>query len=76
MTPNNDRYTYRIIWSEEDQEYVGLCAEFPSLSWLENTPEATLTGIRNVVAEVIAGMETSGDTSFVRQVPQLTTIAS
>ena len=31
----NDRYTYRITWSEEDQEYVGLCVEFPSLSWLD-----------------------------------------
>jgi predicted HicB family RNase H-like nuclease len=57
----NDRYTYRITWSEDDQEYVGLCAEFPSLSWLEKTPEAALTGIRNIVAEVIADMETSGE---------------
>ena len=23
----NDRYTYRVTWSEEDREYVGLCAE-------------------------------------------------
>ena len=30
-----EKYTYRVIWSEEDQEFVGLCAEFPSLSWLE-----------------------------------------
>ena len=28
----NDRYTYRITWSAEDGEHVGLCAEFPSLS--------------------------------------------
>jgi predicted RNase H-like HicB family nuclease len=59
MTPNNDRYTYHITWSEDDQEHVGLCAEFPGLSWLEKTPEAALAGIRNVVAEVIADMETS-----------------
>ena len=25
----NDHYTYRVTWSEEDGEYVGLCAEFP-----------------------------------------------
>ncbi len=42
----NDRYTYRITWSEEDQEYVGLCVEFPSLSWLDKKPEAALAGIR------------------------------
>ena len=28
-------YAYRVIWSAEDQEFVGTCAEFPSLSWLE-----------------------------------------
>jgi predicted RNase H-like HicB family nuclease len=26
-----DKYTYRVTWAEEDGEYVGLCAEFPSL---------------------------------------------
>ena len=31
----NDRYTYRITWSEDDHEYAGLCIEFPSLSWLD-----------------------------------------
>ncbi len=25
-----DHYTYRVTWSPEDGEYVGLCAEFPS----------------------------------------------
>ena len=45
----NDRYTYRVTWSEEDEEYVGLCAEFPSLSWLAAEPEAALRGIRRVV---------------------------
>ena len=28
----SDRYTYRITWSAEDGEHVGLCAEFPLLS--------------------------------------------
>lgn len=57
MTLTNDRYTYRVTWSEEDGEHVGLCAEFPSLSWLAKTPEAALRGIRKVVAEVVADME-------------------
>jgi predicted RNase H-like HicB family nuclease len=39
MPLKNDRYAYRVIWSEDDQEYVGLCVEFPSLSWLGKTPE-------------------------------------
>jgi len=31
---DHDYYTYRVTWSAEDNEYVGLCSEFPSLSWL------------------------------------------
>ena len=46
-----DHYTYRVTWSAEDGEHVGLCAEFPSLSWLAKTPEAALKGIRQIVAE-------------------------
>ncbi|MDD4623619.1 MAG: toxin-antitoxin system HicB family antitoxin, partial [Kiritimatiellae bacterium] len=42
----NDRYTYRVTWSEDDQEHVGLCAEFPSLSSLSSSPETALRGIR------------------------------
>ncbi len=53
----NDKYTYRVIWSEEDQEYVGLCAEFPGLSWLDDEPETALKGIRKLVADVIADMK-------------------
>ena len=58
---NNDRYTYRVTWSEEDAEYVGLCVEFPSLSWLAMGPEEALQGIRQVVAEVVADLEASGE---------------
>ena len=57
----NDHYTYRVTWSEDDGEYVGLCAEFPSLSWLAETPEAALIGIRGVVADVILDMQESGE---------------
>ncbi len=57
----NDRYTYRVTWSEEDNEYVGLCAEFPSLSWLASTPEEALKGIRQVVADVVADLKASSE---------------
>jgi predicted HicB family RNase H-like nuclease len=59
MALKNDRYTYRVTWSEDDGEYVGLCAEFPSLSWLSATPEAALKGIRKLVAEVISDMKSN-----------------
>jgi predicted HicB family RNase H-like nuclease len=57
MAQKNDKYTYRVTWSEDDAEYVGLCAEFPSLSWLAQTPESALKGILKVVGEVIADMQ-------------------
>lgn len=49
----NDHFTYRVTWSPEDGEHVGLCVEFPSLSWLEKTPEEALAGIRKIVAETV-----------------------
>ncbi|MDO8578523.1 MAG: toxin-antitoxin system HicB family antitoxin [Dehalococcoidales bacterium] len=57
-----NKYTYRITWSEEDGEYVGLCAEFPSLSWLADTQEAALAGIRDTVRQVVQDMESTGET--------------
>ena len=62
MRMKNDRYTYRVTWSEEDYEYVGLCAEFSSLSWLAKTPETALKGIRKVVAEVVKDMQERSET--------------
>lgn len=56
-----DRYTYRVTWSEEDQEYVGLCAEIPSLSLLEESPEKALTGIRKLIKESIDDMRANGE---------------
>jgi predicted HicB family RNase H-like nuclease len=50
-----------VTWSEEDNQCVGLCAEFPSLSWLDATPEKALRGIRKVVAEVVADMQANGE---------------
>lgn len=61
MTLQCDRFAYHVTWSAKDEEYVGLCAEFPSLSWLEPSPEEALKGIRQVVASVIADMETNGE---------------
>ena len=57
----NDHFTYRVTWFEEDEEYIGLCAEFPSLSWLAAEPEAALQGIRQVVADVVADMQANSE---------------
>lgn len=56
-----DHYTYRVTWLPEDGEHVGLCIEFPSLSWLANEPEAALLGIRKLVADVVTDMKAAGE---------------
>jgi len=58
---NQDHFTHRVTWSSEDGEHVGLCAEFPSLSWLDGTPEGALSGVRRLVAEVVRDLEASGE---------------
>jgi len=52
-----DSYSYRIAWSGEDNEYVGLRTEFPSLSWLAKTQEEALQRIKEIVADVSKDMK-------------------
>lgn len=42
---------YRVIWSEEDQEFVGLCAEEPYMSWLSEDYTEAFLGIIDVVED-------------------------
>ncbi|WP_414544647.1 type II toxin-antitoxin system HicB family antitoxin [Nostoc sp. CCY0012] len=58
---NYDHYTYKVTWSSEDQEYVGLCTEFPSLSYLDENKVAALEGIEHLVKDVVADMEANGE---------------
>lgn len=55
------RYTYSVMWSPDDEEYVGTIAEMPSLSWLEPSREAALAGIQRLVEEILEDMENEGD---------------
>lgn len=47
-----DRYTYRVEWSPEDNEWVGLCPELPSLSWLDPDKGKALAGIQRLAESV------------------------
>ncbi|WP_255427235.1 hypothetical protein [Sphaerospermopsis sp. LEGE 00249] len=58
---NYDHYTYKITWSSEDQEFVGLCAEFPSLSYLHENRNLALEGITNLVKDIVLDMEANGE---------------
>jgi predicted HicB family RNase H-like nuclease len=55
------RYTYRVTWSVEDNEYVASCLELPSLSWLADTQEDALSGLRDLVAEVVQDLTNTGE---------------
>lgn len=55
-------YTYKVIWSDQDQEFVGLCVEFPSLSYLDEEQKAALAGITDLVRDIIVDLETNQET--------------
>lgn len=52
-----EKYTYRVVWSEEDGEFVATVAEFPSLSWIEQNRNDALDGIVHLVSEVLLDMQ-------------------
>ena len=60
-TADISHYTYRVTWSVEDQEFVATCLEFPSLSWLAVTQVDALTGLENLIADIVQDMTTQGE---------------
>jgi predicted HicB family RNase H-like nuclease len=58
---NHKHYTYRVLWSEEDNEFVGLCAEFPSLSYLDADMVAALQGIVDLVEQIVRDMAANNE---------------
>ncbi len=58
---NHEHYTYRVTWSEDDKEYVGLCTEFPSLSHLDETPVAAMEGVLKLVQDIVEDMAENGE---------------
>ena len=57
----HDHYTYRVSWSAEDGEYVGACAEFPSLSHLAANKVEALQGIEELVSFVLHDMQLNNE---------------
>ena len=56
QTADVSRYTYRVTWSVEDDEFVATCAEFPSLSWLADSQPAALQGLVDLIADTVADL--------------------
>lgn len=59
---NPEHYIYKVIWSLEDHEFVGLCAEFPSLSYLHEERYQALEGITQLVCSIVEDMTANGET--------------
>lgn len=58
---NSTKYDYHVTWSVADNAYIGTVTEFPSLSWIADTPESALHGISDVVDQVLSDMQSSGE---------------
>lgn len=56
-----DHYTYRLSWSPEDEEFVATCAEFPSLSWLDEDEYEAMRGIKRLVADIVADLRANAE---------------
>ncbi|MFI5395313.1 MAG: toxin-antitoxin system HicB family antitoxin [Candidatus Binatia bacterium] len=48
--PTVPSYTYRVFWSEEDAEFVAVCAEVPSLSGLAPTEAGAIEELKVAIA--------------------------
>ena len=55
------RYSFSVNWSAEDGEFVGLCAEFPSLSWLDPDSDKARSGIERLVFDTLQDMNSTGE---------------
>lgn len=47
------KYNYHVFWSNEDRAFVGVCEEFPSLSWITEDEDETFKGIKNLIENYI-----------------------
>ena len=55
------RYSFSVTWSAQDGEFIGLCAEFPSLSWLDPDSDKARSGIERLVFDVLQDMSSTGE---------------
>ena len=54
------RYSFSVNYSVEDGEFIGLCTEFPSLSWLDPDSDKVRSGIERLVFDVLQDMNFTG----------------
>ena len=55
-----DKYTYRLLWSEDKARYLGVCSEFPGLVYEATSTTDALAGIQRRVADELADLARHG----------------
>ena len=50
---SSDKYTYRLLWDEVKERYLGVCSEFPDLKYEATSTSDALAGIQNRIAEEV-----------------------
>lgn len=53
--------TFNICWSEKDQEWLGTCEQFKSLSYLDDNLPVAASGIFVLIAATIEDMTANGE---------------
>ena len=61
QTYKAEDYTYSVMWSDEDEAFLGRVVEFPSLAAHSNTQSGALREITKLVRYVLEDLEESGD---------------
>jgi len=56
-----NKYTYKVEWSEEDDAFVAFCVEFPSLAAHGKSPAKALEEIMYVVKCAVKDMQENGE---------------
>jgi len=51
------QFTIHVKFSEEDSEYVATCDEYPSLSWLDESPAKAFYKLNGLITEAIVDKE-------------------
>jgi len=57
----SEDYLYSVVWSDEDEVFIGRVLEFPSLAAHGDTPENALREIRAVVEYALEDLEKEGE---------------
>lgn len=56
-----DKYSYRVVWSEDDEAFIAHCLEFPSVKAHGSSQEKAIAELRKAVRASIKWMQDEGE---------------